>query len=64
MLVELANKFEDPKSQDPEIGWVRGNLEELRGSLVFALESYIDNDKADYWTLVSLAELKVLTARR
>ena len=63
MLVELANKFEDPKTPDPEIKWVRNNLEELRGSLVFALESYIDRDKADYWTLVSMAELMVLTAK-
>jgi len=62
MLVEIANKFEDPKSPDPEIALIRNNLDELRGSLVFALESYIDNDRADYWPLVSLAELKVLTA--
>jgi len=63
MLVELANKYEDPKSPDPEIAWVRNNLDELRGALVFALEAYIDADKADYWTLVSMAELKVLTAK-
>ncbi|NTW12738.1 MAG: DUF4071 domain-containing protein, partial [Anaerolineales bacterium] len=62
MLVELADKFEDPQSPDPEIAWVRGNLEELRGSLTFALETYINSEKADYWTLVSMAELKVLTA--
>jgi len=63
MLVELAKKFEDPKSPDPEITWVRNGLDELRGSLVFALEAYIDTDKADYWTLVSLADLRVLTAK-
>ena len=63
MLVELAKKFEDPKSPDPEIEWVRGNLEDLRGSLVFALDTLIDEEKADYWTLVSMAELKVLTAK-
>jgi tetratricopeptide (TPR) repeat protein len=63
MLVEMAAKFDDPKSPDPEILWVRDNLNELRGSLTFALEAVIDNDRADYWTLVSMAELKVLTAK-
>jgi len=63
ILVELANKYEDPKSPDPEIIWVRNNLEELRGALVFALEAYIDTDRADYWTLASMAELRVLTAK-
>ena len=63
MLVELAAKFEDSKSPDPEIMWVRNNINDLRGSLTFALEAIIDNDKADYWTLVSMAELRVLTAK-
>jgi tetratricopeptide (TPR) repeat protein len=63
MLVDLAAKFEDPQSPDPEVAWVRNNLDELRGALTFALEAYIDNDRADYWTLVSMAELKVLTAK-
>jgi tetratricopeptide (TPR) repeat protein len=63
MLIELAKKFEDPKSPDPEIQWVRANLEDLRGSLVFALDSMIDEERADYWTLVSMAELMVHTAK-
>ena len=63
MLVELANKFEDPKSPDPEIVWVRNNIDELRGALIFALESNIDTDRADYWALASMAELRVLTAK-
>lgn len=63
ILVELAAKFEDRKSPDPEIAWVRENLEDLRGSLTFALETAVDSDRADYWTLVSMAELKVMTAR-
>jgi tetratricopeptide (TPR) repeat protein len=62
MLVELADKFEDSQSPDPEIAWVRDNLPDLKGSLIFALEAYIDSDRADYWTLVSMAELKTLTA--
>jgi tetratricopeptide (TPR) repeat protein len=63
ILVDLANRYDDPTSPDPEIGWVRQNLEDVRGSLVFALDKYIDEDKADYWTLASYAELKVLTAK-
>ena len=63
MLLELAKKFEDPKSPDPEITWVRNGLEDLRGSLVFALDSMIDEERADYWTLISMAELKVHTAK-
>jgi tetratricopeptide (TPR) repeat protein len=62
MLVELADKFEDPKSRDPEISQVRNTLEDLRGSLAFLLESSIHTENADYWTLASMAELKVLTA--
>ncbi|NUQ85289.1 MAG: DUF4071 domain-containing protein [Anaerolineales bacterium] len=62
MLVELANKFEDKKSPDPEVAWVRNKLDEMRGSLEFALESFIESEKADYWTLASMAELRVLTA--
>ena len=64
MLVALADRYEDPESPDPEISWVRNNLEELRGSLVFALEAYIDTNRADYWTLVSMAELQVMTAKK
>lgn len=61
ILVELADRFEDKKSPDPEIEWVRRNMDEMRGSLLFALESNVDTENADYWTLVSLAELRVLT---
>src|SRR5258706_9545145 len=64
MLVKLANRYDDPKSPDPDILWVQKNLEDLRGSLVLALETQIDDDQPDYWTLVSMAELKVLTAKK
>jgi tetratricopeptide (TPR) repeat protein len=65
MLVELAARYDDPESPDPEILWVRDNLNDLRGSLTFALEAIIENNRTrtDYWTLVSMAELKVLTAK-
>ena len=61
ILVHLADKY-DNKEPDPEITWVRGILPELRGSLIFALESRALDEMVDYWTLVSLAELRVLTA--
>ena len=64
MLVDLANRFDDPKNPDPDILWVSNNIEDLRGSLVFALETFIAEERADYWTLVSMAELKVLTAKK
>lgn len=63
MLVDLADRFDDSKSPDPDIQFVRANLEDLRGSLIFALDTYIDEERADYWTLASFAELKVLTAK-
>jgi len=63
MLVDLANRFDDRKSPDPEIEWVRANLPDLGGSLLFALEAQIDEGNPDYWTLVSMAELQVLTAK-
>jgi tetratricopeptide (TPR) repeat protein len=63
MLVDLANRFDDPQSPDPEIDWVRHTLEELSGSLGFALTGFIDEEGADYWTLASMAELRVLTAK-
>ncbi|HMZ44041.1 MAG TPA: TRAFs-binding domain-containing protein [Anaerolineales bacterium] len=62
IAVHLADKFDDPKDPDPDITRIRQNLPELRGSLIFGLENITDDDRADYWTLISLAELRVLTA--
>jgi tetratricopeptide (TPR) repeat protein len=62
ILVHLADQFDDKTQPDPEIQWIREMLSELRGSLIFALETKADDEKADYWTLISLAELRVLTA--
>jgi hypothetical protein len=62
ILVYLADQFDDKTQPDPDIRWVRENLPDLRGSLIFALESQARNEAADYWTLISLAELRVLTA--
>jgi tetratricopeptide (TPR) repeat protein len=62
ILVFLADQFEDKAEPDPEIQEVRHLLPELRGSLIFALETKAQNEMADYWTLISLAELRVLMA--
>jgi len=62
IVVHLADKFDDKKDPDPDIARIRHNLPELRGALIFALESRAEDDRADYWTLISLAELRVLTA--
>jgi tetratricopeptide (TPR) repeat protein len=62
ILIHLADLFDDKQEPDPEIQYVRRVLPELRGALSFALETKADDEKADYWTLVSLAELRVLTS--
>jgi len=62
IVVHLADKFDDKKDPDPDITRIRHDLPELRGALIFALEDRAEDDMADYWTLISLAELRVLTA--
>ncbi len=62
ILVHLADKFDDASEPDPEIEWVRSLVPDLRGSLIFALETEARDEMADYWALISLAELRVLTA--
>ncbi|MCE9645233.1 MAG: DUF4071 domain-containing protein [Chloroflexi bacterium] len=58
----LADKFDDKKDPDPDISRIRRDIAELRGALVFGLEEKTEAASADYWTLISLAELRVLTA--
>jgi tetratricopeptide (TPR) repeat protein len=62
ILIHLADKFDDKDDPDPEIAIVREELPELRGTLEFALEVQAANPNADYWTLVSLAELHAMTS--
>lgn len=64
ILIQLAGKFENPQDRDPEIAKLGELMDELRGSLIFALESRAEDEKAEYWPLVSLAELRVLTAKK
>ncbi len=62
MLIHMADRFEERENPDPDIASVRQVLPDLRGALEFSLETRAADDQADYWTLVSLAELRVLTA--
>lgn len=62
IALHLADKFDDKKDPDPDIARIREALPELRGALIFGLEAKAEDDKVDYWTLISLADLRVLTA--
>lgn len=62
-LVYLADLYDDKDAPDPEIQWIREVLPDLEGALIFALETKARDDTADYWTLISLAELRILTAK-
>jgi tetratricopeptide (TPR) repeat protein len=64
ILIHLADRFDDKEDPDPEIDAIREELPELRGTLEFALETQAENPNADYWTLVSLAELHAMTSDR
>jgi tetratricopeptide (TPR) repeat protein len=64
ILVDLADRYDDKEDPDPDIIEIRKLLPELRGTLLFALDSQSVNEKIDYWTLVSLAELHVMTSDR
>lgn len=62
IAIHLADKFDDKKDPDPDISRIRDEFLELKGALIFALEKQVNTDNADYWTLISLAELRALTA--
>lgn len=62
ILVHLADKYDDKDDPDPDIAIIRDEIPELRGTLEFALEVQAANPNADYWTLVSLADLHTLTS--
>ena len=62
IAIHLADLFDEKKDPNPDIKRIRAGLDELCGALTFALEAQIDNLHADYWTLISLAELRMLTS--
>lgn len=64
LALHLADKFDNKKAPDPDITRIRKKLHGLQETLQFSLESRLaaDQEKADYWTLVSLAELRLFTS--
>src|SRR5688500_16995788 len=62
IVLHIADKFENKKDPDPDIAEIRRELPNLQSALNFALEIKAEDDQVDYWTLISLAELRVLTA--
>jgi len=64
ILIHLADRFDDKEDPDPDIEDIRAALPELHGTLKFSLEIQAKNSNADYWTLVSLADLHTLTSDR
>lgn len=61
LLIDLADRYEDKQDPDPEIAQIRLIMPELRKTLLFALETISKDERADYWTLVSIAEVHVMT---
>jgi tetratricopeptide (TPR) repeat protein len=59
ILEHLADKFDE--EGDPDIKAIRALLPLLKGSLQFTLEKMAREETSDYWSLVSLAELQVMT---
>ncbi len=64
ILEHLFNLYEDKDDPDPDIMAVLSVLPELRSTLAFSLEQLSSDENADYWILVSYAELKLFTASR
>jgi len=64
LAVHLADKFDSKKTPDPDITRIRKIMPGLRDTLEFSLESTIslEGEKAEYWSLVSIAELRLLTS--
>ncbi len=62
IAVHLADQFDDKKDPDPDITRIRMGLPDLRGALLLGLESKANDEAVDYWTLISLADLRTLTA--
>lgn len=64
LVIHLADRFDNKKAPDPDITRIRSKLHGLRETLQFNLESKValDQEKADYWLLVSMAELRLFTS--
>ncbi|MEN9564446.1 MAG: hypothetical protein RIR73_2690 [Chloroflexota bacterium] len=64
LAVYLADRYDSKKTPDPDITRIRNLIPGLRDTLRFTLEGRIslEQEKTDYWTLASLAELRLLTS--
>lgn len=64
LATHLADKFDSKKNPDPDITRIRKIMPGLRDTLEFSLESAIklEQDGGDYWSLVSIADLRLLTS--
>lgn len=60
ILDHLAMQYDE--GDDPDVQRVRKLLPNLKGTLEFALQNLAKLESSDYWTLVSLAELMVMTS--
>ncbi len=60
ILDHLAEHYDE--GDDPDVQAVRDILPNLKGTLEFALKNMALDEASDYWTLVSLADLMVMTA--
>ena len=60
ILDHLAEQYDE--GDDPDVQAIRDILPNLKGTLEFALEKLAQDEASDYWILVSLAELMVMTA--
>jgi tetratricopeptide (TPR) repeat protein len=60
ILDHLAQQFED--DDDPDVKRIQEIMPDLKGTLEFSLENMVQDEAADYWILISLAELYVMTA--
>ncbi len=64
MVIHLADKLGNKKSPDPDITRIRKLMSSLESTIHFGLDNKVsqEGDNIDYWTLISLAELKLLTS--
>ena len=60
ILDHLAEQYDE--GDDPDVQAILGILPNLKGTLELCLENLAQDEASDYWTLVSLAELMVMTA--
>lgn len=56
VLIELADRYDEPDDPDADVARIRDLLPELRGTLGLTLKAGVLYKSPDYWTLASLGE--------